>query len=247
MSSPIWQKNTTATVDKTIMEFMAGEDVILDQQLIGYDIEASKAHVKSLQAIAILNEQETTQLIEQLDQLLKDLADKSFILDHRFEDCHSAIEYYLVEKLGTLGKKVHLGRSRNDQISVATRLYLKASLEQAVVEAKKAISSCLEQAHNTQLDVMPGYTHMQRAVPSSCGLWFAGFAEAMIDNLQSLQATIKQIDANPLGTAAGYGVNLPLARQLTTEELGFEEAGSERGGEPADRLGAEELLWDHNG
>jgi len=221
MSAPIWQKNTTAAVDETIMEFMAGEDVILDQQLIGFDIQASKAHVKNLRSIKILDNDETEQLINQLDQLKVDIDNAKFTLDHRFEDCHSAIEFYLVEKLGELGKKIHTGRSRNDQISVATRLYLKASLEVAIEHTGTAVSSCLKQASQTSKVPMPGYTHMQRAVPSSCGMWFACFAEAMIDNLQSLKATAELVDANPLGTAAGYGVNLPLDRQLTTEELGF--------------------------
>jgi len=221
MSAPIWQKNSTATVDETIMEFMAGEDVILDQQLIGFDIQASKAHVKNLHSIEILDDAETEQLLNQLDQLKTDIENEVFTLNNRFEDCHSAIEFYLVEKLGELGKKIHTGRSRNDQISVATRLYLKASLEEALEHTVAAVSTCLKQAKLTSNDPMPGYTHMQRAVPSSCGMWFAGFAEAMIDNLQSLQATVNQVDANPLGTAAGYGVNLPLDRQLTTEELGF--------------------------
>jgi len=221
MSGPIWQKKSKATVDKTIMEFMAGEDIILDQQLIGFDIQASKAHVKNLHTINILTEDEAEKLLVQLKQLAKAVKKNKFILDEQFEDCHSAIESWLVHKLGDLGKKVHTGRSRNDQISVATRLYLKASVTEALEHTKDAVNSCLEQAEKTRQDPMPGYTHLQRAVPSSCGMWFAGFAEAMIDNLQSLQSTLKLVDSNPLGTAAGYGVNLPLDRELTTRELEF--------------------------
>ena len=221
MSAPIWQKNKTATIDKTIMEFMAGEDIILDQQIIVFDIQASQAHVKNLHALNILSDVESTQLLEQLDQLIIALDNKSFVLDERFEDCHSAIEFYLVEKLGELGKKIHTGRSRNDQVLVATRLYLKASLTEAIDHVKESVTVCLQQAKSTEQDPMPGYTHLQRAVPSSCGMWFAGFAEAMIDNLMSLNSTINLIDSNPLGTAAGYGVNLPLERELTTTELEF--------------------------
>ncbi len=221
MGGPIWQKNKTATVDKTIMEFMAGEDIILDQQLIGFDIQASKAHVKNLHAIDILTKDEAEKLLKQLKFLGKAVKKNKFILDDQYEDCHSAIESYLVHKLGDLGKKIHTGRSRNDQISVATRLYLKASIKQAVGHCKEAVDACLQQAEKTSQLPMPGYTHLQRAVPSSCGMWFASFAEAMIDNLQSLKSTMQLIDSNPLGTAAGYGVNLPLDRELTTQELKF--------------------------
>ncbi|MCP4271542.1 MAG: argininosuccinate lyase [Gammaproteobacteria bacterium] len=221
MSAPIWQKNKKANIDKAIMDFMAGEDIILDQQLIAYDIKASKAHVKNLQSANILSLDEAKKLLQQLKQLARAVKKKKFVLDEQYEDCHSAIESYLVHKLGELGKKIHTGRSRNDQISVATRLYLKASLSEAMTQVKDAISICLEQAEATKQDPMPGYTHLQRAVPSSCGMWFAGFAEAMIDNLMMLQSSLKIIDANPLGTAAGYGVNLPLDRELTTSELGF--------------------------
>ncbi len=221
MTAPIWQKNSKATIDETIMDFMAGEDIILDRQLIGYDIQASKAHVKGLESIDILKPDEAKQLATQLDALQTALDEKTFILDERFEDCHSAIESYLVENLGELGKKVHTGRSRNDQVLVATRLYLKDSLKSAIEYAKESADACLKQASETQEIPMPGYTHMQRAVPSSCGMWFGGFAEAMIDNLMSLNSTLALIDSNPLGTAAGYGVNLPLDRTLTTKELGF--------------------------
>ncbi len=220
-AAPIWQKNSHASIDETIMDFMAGEDIILDQQIIQYDIQASKAHVKGLKSIKILGSEEAEQLLSQLDELQIDINAGSFVLDSRFEDCHSAIESYLVEKLGELGKKIHTGRSRNDQILVATRLYMKASLTTAIEHTTASITACLDQAKATETVAMPGYTHMQRAVPSSAGMWFASFAEAMIDNLMTLQSTLALIDANPLGTAAGYGVNLPLDRELTTKELEF--------------------------
>lgn len=203
------------------MDFMAGEDIILDQQLIGYDIIASKAHVKGLLSIGLLTEQESNQLIEQLNALNRAIEHSEFVLDNRFEDCHSAIEFWLVEKLGDLGKKVHTGRSRNDQILVATRLHLKSSLQVVIELCKQSAQTCMNKAELGKQTPMPGYTHLQRAVPSSVGMWFAGFAESMIDNLISLDAALKLVDANPLGTAAGYGVNLPLDRKLTTEELAF--------------------------
>ena len=203
------------------MEYMAGEDVLLDRELIQYDIIASKAHVKGLLSINILNSDESQQLLQQLDNLSLLLENGGFILDNRFEDCHSAIEFYLVEQLGELGKKIHTGRSRNDQISCATRLYLKASLNTVIEQCKQAAQILLEKAEKGKLQPMPGYTHLQQAVPSSTGMWFASFAESMIDNLISLKATLDLIDSNPLGTAAGYGVNLPLDRKLTTRELEF--------------------------
>ncbi|WP_444994364.1 argininosuccinate lyase [Aliikangiella sp. IMCC44359] len=221
MAAPIWQKNTQETIDQTIMDFMAGEDIILDQELIHFDIQASKAHVNGLSSIKILDTDETQQLLKQLNTLQQEIEEGTFILSNQFEDGHSAIEFYLVEKLGELGKKVHTGRSRNDQVLVATRLYLKHALSQAIEHVKASVEACLFQAEKTESVPMPGYTHMQRAVPSSAGMWFAGFAEAMIDNLFSLNSTLKLIDSNPLGTAAGYGVNLPLNRELTTQELAF--------------------------
>ena len=220
MAQPIWQKSTTS-INQIMMDYMAGEDVILDRELIQYDIVASRAHVKALQSIEILTEKESSQLLQQLEALSEALTSGEFVLDNRFEDCHSAIEYWLVEKLGELGKKNHTGRSRNDQISVATRLYLKDSLKTVIEQCKQSASACLEQAKKGELTPMPGYTHLQQAVPSSAGMWFAGFAESMTDNLIGLNAALDLVDANPLGTAAGYGVNLPLDRELTTKELEF--------------------------
>jgi len=220
MTQPLWQKSSTS-INQTMMDFMAGEDIILDQQLIGYDITASKAHVIGLLSIGLLTQPEADQLIEQLSALTLAIENAEFVLDNRFEDCHSAIEYWLVEKLGDLGKKVHTGRSRNDQILVATRLHLKSSLQSVIELCKQSAQTCLDKAEQGKQIPMPGYTHLQRAVPSSVGMWFAGFAESMIDNLISLDAALNLVDANPLGTAAGYGVNLPLDRKLTTEELAF--------------------------
>lgn len=221
MSAPIWQKNLEAAVDKDIMDYMAGEDIILDRQLIEYDIQASVAHVKGLESIKLLTANESQDLQDQLSILQSSIAHGTYVLDTKFEDCHSAIEAYLVENLGELGKKVHTGRSRNDQVLVATRLYLKDALKTAIEYTKAAADACLKQAKETEQVPMPGYTHLQRAVPSSGGMWFGGFAEAMTDNLISLSAAQKLIDANPLGTAAGYGVNLELDRYLTTKALGF--------------------------
>ncbi len=220
MTQPIWQKDNTST-SEIMMQYMAGEDIILDRELIHYDITASKAHVKGLQSIDLLTNDESDKLVEQLGALSIALKDGEFTLDSRFEDCHSAIEFWLTEQLGELGKKVHTGRSRNDQISVATRLYLKDAINRVIELTQTSAECCLLQAEKGKDQAMPGYTHLQQAVPSSTGMWFAGFAESMIDNLIALNASLELIDSNPLGTAAGYGVNLPLDRALTTTELGF--------------------------
>ncbi|MFP4599903.1 MAG: argininosuccinate lyase [Persicimonas sp.] len=218
-NKPIWDKGN-ATVDERIMRFCAGEDVVLDRQLFLHDIRASKAHVRGLERIGILEPEECSSLIEALSELAEKFRDGEFVLDDRFEDMHSAIEAYLTEQLGDVGRKVHTGRSRNDQVLVATRLYLKDALIDIAEGCKRVAEVCLQRAASDDVP-MPGYTHLQRAVPSSTGMWFAGFAEAFIDNAMLAQSSLAFVDANPLGTAAGYGVNLPLDRDGVGEELGF--------------------------
>ncbi|MFW5966480.1 MAG: argininosuccinate lyase, partial [Persicimonas sp.] len=220
MSDPIWDKGD-ATVDERIMRFLAGDDIVLDRELFPYDIAASKAHVRGLERIGVLTEDERDDLIEALDRLGEAFVSGEFALDERFEDMHSAIESYLVDQLGDVGRKVHTGRSRNDQVLVATRLYLKDTLSQLVGGCRAIAKVCLDRAAADDAP-MPGYTHLQRAVPSSTGMWFAGFAEAFIDDASIAGQTRAVIDANPLGTAAGYGVNLPLDRDGVTDELGFD-------------------------
>ncbi len=215
----IWQK-TDSTIDTAVMAFMAGDDILLDRELLPYDIQASKTHVQGLQRIGLLDEQETAQLNQALQQCLEDFQIDRFVLDQRFEDGHSAIEWYLINILGELGKKVHTGRSRNDQVLVATRLWMKAQLRELHICCEELAEILLQRAA-TDDQPMPGYTHIQRAVVSSTGLWCAGFAEAMLDNMQLSADALRILDSNPLGTAAGYGVNLPLDREYTTHSLGF--------------------------
>ncbi|SFN19649.1 argininosuccinate lyase [Dokdonella immobilis] len=219
MSDLLWQKSGIAT-DPRIMRFLAGDDVLLDRELFVYDIEASKAHVEGLANIGIVSADEADPLVRELDALAADFRDGQFVLDERFEDGHSAIEARLIERLGDTGRKVHTGRSRNDQVLVASRLWLKAKLEGLRATCTAIAEVCLDRAGREVLP-MPGYTHLQRAVVSSTAMWFAGFAEAFIDNAWRARQTLELIDANPLGTAAGYGVNLPLDRAHTTRRLGF--------------------------
>ncbi len=221
MSKYLWQSDADSQIDKTIMDFMAGEDVVLDRELFPFDIRATAAHVRGLERIDILSSEESATLCALLDELLQEFGAGNFILDERYEDGHSAIEVFLTERAGRLGARVHTGRSRNDQVSVATRLFMKDCLHQAIDLNARIALSCLALAEQHAMIPMPGYTHLQRAVPSSVGLWMGGFAEAFTDNLVFTQRVLELIDSSPLGTAAGYGVNLPLDRDGVATDLGF--------------------------
>ncbi|MEO6518508.1 MAG: argininosuccinate lyase [Pseudoxanthomonas sp.] len=220
MSDLLWQK-PGVTVDARIQKFLAGDDVILDREFFLHDIAASKAHAQGLQRIGILSGDELAGLERELEVLGDDFRSGVFVLDERFEDCHSAIESRLTERLGDAGRKIHTGRSRNDQILVATRLWLKEKLAQLSSLSRQVARVALDRAEAEKSMPLPGYTHIQRAVVSSAGMWWAGWAEAFIDNAVRANDTHRLIDSNPLGTAAGYGVNLPLDRDHSTRALGF--------------------------
>jgi len=220
MSDLLWQK-PGVTVDAAIQSFLAGDDVILDREFFLHDIIASRAHAEGLQHIGMLSQDELAALLHELDALAADFNSGAFLLDTRYEDGHSAIEARLTERLGDAGRKIHTGRSRNDQVLVATRLWLKDKLAQLRTLCREIAEAALARAEAEAALPMPGYTHLQRAVVSSAGMWWAGWAEAFIDNAQRAIHTHDWIDANPLGTAAGYGVNLPLDRDHTTAALGF--------------------------
>lgn len=214
----LWAKEGVA-VDERIQRFLAAEDAILDRQLLLFDIQASRAHTRGLQTIGVLTQEEATEILRELDALAEAFQSGEFILDETFEDGHSAIETWLTEKLGPTGKKVHTGRSRNDQVQVALRLFLVDALQTLEASCVQSASNFLERAKQDADLPMPGYTHLQRAVPSSAGMWFAGFAEAFIDNAQLARMTRTWLKSNPLGSAAGYGVNLPLDREGVTQDL----------------------------
>jgi len=219
MSQPLWQK-ADIKIDAKIMQFLAGDDVLLDREFFLHDITASKAHVEGLANIGVVSADEAVALKRELDALAADFRSGAFVLDDRYEDGHSAIEARLTERLGDAGRRVHTGRSRNDQILVATRLWLKDQLATLQTYCRDIARVCLDRAAQPALP-LPGYTHLQRAVVSSTAMWFAGFAEGFIDNALRAHQTASWIDANPLGTAAGYGVNLKLDREHTTQALGF--------------------------
>ena len=217
----IWNQSSKDN-DSAIDYFLSSEDIVLDQELFLYDIQASTAHAHELQAINILTKSETKKIIASLKRLAKLYQTKKFKLTSKYEDCHSAIEQYLTKELGSVGKKIHTGRSRNDQVMVAMRLYARAKLDDIQSINLKIAQSFLDKAEKHSSDPMPGYTHLQRAMPSNWGLWFGAFAESFLDNIDLLNNTQSWMNINPLGTAAGYGVNLPIKRDISTKELGFQ-------------------------
>ena len=220
MTDLLWQK-PGVRVDERIQQFCAGDDVVLDREFFAFDIQASRAHAQGLQRIGILSPDELAGIERELDALADDFAAGRFVLDARFEDGHSAIEARLVERLGDAGRRIHTGRSRNDQVLVATRLWLKDRLARVHALCREVAEVALARADAEAMLPLPGYTHLQRAVVSSCGMWWAAWAEGFIDNAVRARDTLAWVDANPLGSAAGYGVNLPLDRDHTTQALGF--------------------------
>ena len=217
----LWSGEDNQVVDPELMDFLAGQDIILDKHLFVFDIIATQAHIGGLFKINILSEVEYQQLYLALNDLKVLFSHDKFKLDKQYEDGHSAIEFYLTEKLGDLGKKAHTGRSRNDQVLTCTRLFMKHHLmmiKKLTADIAKVVIALAEQHVNT---AMPGYTHLQKAMPNTVAVWLLGFAEALIDDSYLINSTLKYIDSSPLGTAAGFGVPLNLPRQHVAHELGF--------------------------
>ena len=216
----IWNQNSKDK-NSAIDYFLSGEDIVLDQELFLYDIEASIAHAHELQNINILTKAEAKKIVASLKNLAKLFQAKKFKLTTKYEDCHSAIEDYLTKELGSVGKKIHTGRSRNDQVMVAMRLYARTKLDDIQLLNLQIAKSFFDQAEKHSSDPMPGYTHLQRAMPSTWGLWFGAFAESFLDNIDLISNIQSWMNINPLGSAAGYGVNLPIQRDISTKELSF--------------------------
>ncbi len=220
MSSLLWNKSGVET-DPAVMTFLAGTDVLLDRELFPFDLRATAAHARGLGRRGWLTADEVDAIVGALDDLGRLFAAGEFVLDERFEDGHSAIESFLTDRLGAAGARVHLGRSRNDQVLVATRLYMIDALQGVQATLIESARAALERARTHEHDPMPGYTHLQRATPSSVGLWMASFAESFAESADLARLTTRWLDSSPLGTAAGYGVNLPLDREGVASELGF--------------------------
>lgn len=213
----LWNKGYN--IENAVEKFTVGNDRELDLEIAEADLIASKAHAQMLGSIGIITEKEALQLVRELDQLLQEVSKGSFTIGSDFEDVHSKIEHELVKKLGDTGKKIHTGRSRNDQVLVALHLYLKNQVElfrDATAELFKILIDLSEQHKDI---LIPGYTHMQVAMPSSIGLWLGGYAELLIDDVYLLNAAHRVADQNPLGSGAGYGSSIPLDRPMTTKAM----------------------------
>lgn len=220
MSNKLWEKNFE--VNKEIERFTVGRDREMDMYLAKYDVLGSMAHITMLESIGLLEKDELERLLAELRHVYQLCEDGKFSIEKDVEDVHSEVELMLTRKLGDMGKKIHSGRSRNDQVLVDLKLFTRHELME-VVDNVKALFDELIQKSNQYKDVlMPGYTHLQIAMPSSFGLWFGAYAEGLADDMLYLQAAWRMTNRNPLGSAAGYGSSFPLNRQMTTDLLGFD-------------------------
>jgi len=213
--------DTTNALHDTILKFTVGDDYLLDMQLIRYDCQASIAHARTLAKIGILSNEELKAIETALQEIIQKVEAGTFTIRPEQEDMHTAIEEYLTQKLGDTGKKIHTGRSRNDQVLAALRLFYKDHLQhiqELVATLQDAITRFAEQHRDVPL---PGYTHTRKAMPYSVGQWAQAFADAMKDNQRLLATVLEWIDQSPLGSGAGFGVPLPLDREFTARELGF--------------------------
>ncbi|AXT50452.1 argininosuccinate lyase [Aquimarina sp. BL5] len=216
----LWDKGLPT--DQKIDMFTVGNDRQLDLVIAKYDIQATLAHAKMLHKIELLSDQDISAIEEELDMLAKQVEEGTFVIEDQFEDVHSKIEFELTKKIGDAGKKIHTARSRNDQVLVAMHLYLKDELVAIKSQVKELSENLLSTAEKYKEVLVPGYTHLQIAMPSSFGLWFSAYAESFVDDLYFVNAALKVVDQNPLGSAAGYGSSFPIDREFTTKELGFE-------------------------
>ena len=215
----LWDKGFS--IDKQIENFTVGNDREIDMHIAKYDVQASLAHAIMLESINIISADELKDLKRGLQELANDIENGTFIIETSFEDVHSKIEWELTNKLGDVGKKIHTARSRNDQVLVALHLYYKENLANINNKVKTLFDTLIKLADTHKESLLPGYTHLQVAMPSSFGLWFSAYAELLIDDVYLLNAVSRIVDQNPLGSAAGYGSSFPIDRELTTKELDF--------------------------
>lgn len=217
--STLWSKGTQAT--DLVEDFTVGNDRILDMRLAKYDVIGSKAHIRMLESIRLITSEESDILTEALDCILNEIENGEFVLEKDVEDIHSQVELLLTRRLGDIGKKIHSGRSRNDQVLVDVKLFLKDEVLKLRSEVITLFETLQRLSERHKDILLPGYTHGQVAMPSSFGLWFGAYAEALADDMYMLRGAYNVTDRNPLGSAAGYGNSFPLDRKMTTELLGF--------------------------
>ena len=220
MASKLWEKNTE--VIQEIEKFTVGRDRELDLYLAKHDVLGSMAHITMLESIHLLSKDELSVLLKELRNIYQDIEKGLFIIEDGVEDVHSQVELILTRNLGDIGKKIHSGRSRNDQVLLDLKLFTRNKLQEIAEDVKILFEELQIQSEKYKNVLMPGYTHLQVAMPSSFGLWFGAYAESLVDDMLLLQAAFKMTNRNPLGSAAGYGSSFPLNRSLTTELLGFD-------------------------
>jgi len=220
MARKLWDKNSNT--DQEIERFTVGKDREMDLYLGKYDVLGSMAHITMLESIGLLEKDELGSLLEELKKIYQLADGGDFVIEEGVEDVHSQVEAMLTERLGDIGKKIHSGRSRNDQVLLDLKLFTRAQIQEIVELVDQLATTLLAQSEKYKSVLMPGYTHLQVAMPSSFGLWFGAYAESLVDDLQLMQAAYRICNRNPLGSAAGYGSSFPLNRQMTTDLLGFD-------------------------
>ncbi|MBL4560177.1 MAG: argininosuccinate lyase [Labilibaculum sp.] len=221
MTMKLWDKGVK--VDKKIEQFTVGMDRELDIQLAPFDVLGSLAHIEMLESIGLLEKTELKLIQEELRKIYSSIKKDAFVIEDGTEDVHSQIEYQLTLALGDIGKKIHSGRSRNDQVLLDLKLFTRNKLEEIVREGRLLFDELIAKSNENKDVLIPGYTHLQVAMPSSFGLWFGAYAESLSDDMMVLQAAYKVVNQNPLGSGAGYGSSFPLNRQMTTDLLGFRD------------------------
>lgn len=220
MVSKLWEKNFE--INQEIERFTVGRDREMDLYLAKYDVLGSMAHITMLQSIGLMEAKELEQLLAELKNIYQTCEQGDFVIEDGVEDVHSQVELMLTRKLGDMGKKIHSGRSRNDQVLVDLKLFTRAKLRNIVEQVQVLFDELIAKSNQYKDILMPGYTHLQIAMPSSFGLWFGAYAESLTDDMLFLQAAYRMTNRNPLGSAAGYGSSFPLNRQMTTDLLGFD-------------------------
>ena len=216
----LWQKESTS-VSELVEQFTVGRDKEFDVLLAKYDVQGSIAHVTMLGEVGLMTKEESAIAVTALKEIAKEIDNSQFTIGDNVEDVHSQVEFLLTQRIGDIGKKIHSGRSRNDQVAVDIKLYLRAEVLQIKNESKSLFDLLIEQSEKHKDKLLPGYTHLQIGMPSSFGLWFGAYAESLTDDLEILAAAYHVTNKNPLGSGAGYGSSFPLNRTITTELLKF--------------------------
>lgn len=220
MANKLWEKNIS--VDNDVEAYTVGRDREMDLYLAPFDVLGSMAHIRMLQSIDLLSENELNLLTDALRDIFNTISNGDFTIEEGVEDVHSQVELMLTRRFGDIGKKIHSGRSRNDQVLVDLKLFIRSRIEDLVEAVARLFNILIKQSDRYKDVIIPGYTHLQVAMPSSMGLWFGAYAESLVDDLSVLRAAYEVTNRNPLGSAAGYGSSFPLNRTMTTDLLGFE-------------------------